>query len=92
MYKYVAGTVVRTRDFYQERPLDRRAWLLQANTTLNMPVIHHTPVKNGLSVPPLGLGLMGLSGGYGTPPSDEERFQFLDRALQLGATFWDTSE
>jgi len=48
--------------------------------------------KNGPSVPALGFGLMGLSGAYGTPPSDEERFQILDRAVELGEKFWDTSE
>jgi aryl-alcohol dehydrogenase-like predicted oxidoreductase len=48
--------------------------------------------KDGPSVPALGFGLMGLSMVYGTAPSDEERFAVLDRAVELGATFWDTSE
>jgi aryl-alcohol dehydrogenase-like predicted oxidoreductase len=48
--------------------------------------------KNGPSVPALGFGLMGMSVAYGTIPSDEERFAILDRALDLGATFWDSSE
>ena len=48
--------------------------------------------KNGPSVPALGFGLMGMSMAYGTIPSDEERFAILDRALDLGATFWDSSE
>lgn len=49
--------------------------------------------KNGPSVPALGWGLMGLShGSYGTLPTDEERFALLDRALELGETFWDSSE
>jgi len=48
--------------------------------------------KNGPRVPALGFGLMVMAGGYGTPPSDEERFQILDRAVELGETFWDTSE
>lgn len=48
--------------------------------------------KNGPDVPALGFGLMGLSGVYGTPPGDEERFKILDRAAELGATFWDTAE
>lgn len=52
----------------------------------------HKLGKNGPSVPPLGFGLMGLCGVYGTPPSDEERFQLLDRAVELGETFWDTSK
>jgi len=48
--------------------------------------------KNGPSLPALGFGLMGLSAAYGTPPSDEKRFQILDRAVELGDTFWDTAE
>jgi aryl-alcohol dehydrogenase-like predicted oxidoreductase len=48
--------------------------------------------KNGPSVPALGFGLMGMSVAYGTIPGDEERFAILDRALDLGATFWDSSE
>lgn len=49
--------------------------------------------KNGPLIPQLGLGLMGLSlGMYGAIPSDEERFAFLDRALELGEVFWDTAE
>lgn len=48
--------------------------------------------KNGPSVPRLGFGLMGLSTFYGTVPSDEERFAILDRALELGETFWDSAE
>ncbi|KAF2165741.1 hypothetical protein M409DRAFT_67094 [Zasmidium cellare ATCC 36951] len=48
--------------------------------------------KNGPSVPAIGLGLMGLSMHYGPAPKDEERFKFLDRAIELGATFWDTAD
>ena len=48
--------------------------------------------RNGPMVPSIGFGLMSLSGAYGAPPSDEERFKLLDRAFELGETFWDTSE
>ncbi|KIV81186.1 hypothetical protein PV11_08623 [Exophiala sideris] len=48
--------------------------------------------KDGPTVPAMGLGLAGMSYGYGTAPSDEERFEVLDRALELGETFWDTSD
>lgn len=48
--------------------------------------------KNGPLVPALGLGLMGMSILYGQAPSDEERFKLLDRAVELGATNWDSSE
>ncbi|TPX12571.1 uncharacterized protein E0L32_000748 [Thyridium curvatum] len=48
--------------------------------------------KNGPKVPAMGFGLMPLSYAYGTVPPDEERFQLLDRALELGCTFWDTAD
>ncbi|KAK6387519.1 hypothetical protein LTS17_000788 [Exophiala oligosperma] len=47
--------------------------------------------KDGPQVPAPGLGLMGLSAGYGQAPPDEERYRVLDRAWELGATFWDTA-
>ena len=49
--------------------------------------------KNGPEVPALGFGLMGLSyDRYGTIPSEEEQFRILDRAYELGARNWDSSE
>jgi aryl-alcohol dehydrogenase-like predicted oxidoreductase len=57
-----------------------------------MPATLHPLGKNGPNVPALGFGLMGLSQSYGTIPSDEERFAILDRALEIGSTFWDSSE
>ncbi|KAL4929038.1 putative aldo-keto reductase (AKR13) [Aspergillus undulatus] len=49
--------------------------------------------KGGPRVPALGFGLMELSyQTYGTTPSEEQQFAILDRALELGATFWDTSD
>jgi hypothetical protein len=49
--------------------------------------------KNGPGVAAMGFGLMGLSyQTYGSVPGDEERFAILDRAVELGATFWDSSE
>ncbi|KAH6682220.1 putative aldo-keto reductase [Plectosphaerella plurivora] len=49
--------------------------------------------RNGPLVPALGFGLMSLSHAtYGTLPSDEERFAVLDRAFEIGATFWDTAD
>lgn len=43
-------------------------------------------------VPPVSFGAMGLSQFYGPVGSDEERFQVLDAAHQLGCTHWDTSD
>lgn len=49
--------------------------------------------KDGPKVSPIGLGLMGLSYSvYGAVDGDEERLKFLDRAHELGQTFWDTAE
>lgn len=57
------------------------------------PVPLHQLGKDGPSVPAMGFGLMGMSyDSYGSYPSDEERFAILDRAVELGETFWDTSE
>ncbi|KAI3584697.1 NADP-dependent oxidoreductase domain-containing protein [Fusarium oxysporum f. sp. albedinis] len=63
--------------------------------------------KNGPKIPSIGLGLMGISVGYGAatyeshlqllnltniPRSDEERLKLLDRAWELGCTNWDTAD
>lgn len=57
------------------------------------PVLVRKLGKNGPDIPALGFGLMGLSQDvYGTVSGDEERFEILDRALDLGNTFWDSSE
>ena len=48
--------------------------------------------KDGPLVSAIGFGAMGLSDYYGTIPPNEERFKVLDRALELGSTFWDTSD
>jgi hypothetical protein len=53
----------------------------------------HRLGKDGSLVPAIGFGLMGLSShSYGPPPEDEDRFAILDRAWELGARFWDSSE
>jgi aryl-alcohol dehydrogenase-like predicted oxidoreductase len=48
--------------------------------------------KNGPQISALGFGAMGLSQSYGAVGDNEERFAVLDRALELGTTFWDTSD
>jgi aryl-alcohol dehydrogenase-like predicted oxidoreductase len=45
----------------------------------------------GLEVSALGLGCMGMSDAYGTP-DEGEALRTLDRALELGVTFWDTAD
>ncbi|KAJ4348192.1 uncharacterized protein N0V89_009564 [Didymosphaeria variabile] len=48
--------------------------------------------KHGPRVPAIGFGLMGLAGAYGQAASEDEGFQILDRAFELGETFWDTAD
>ncbi|KAH7139333.1 NADP-dependent oxidoreductase domain-containing protein [Dendryphion nanum] len=48
--------------------------------------------KSGPVVSALGYGAMGLSIAYGAVEANEARFSILDRALELGSTFWDTSD
>ncbi|KAK7224650.1 hypothetical protein V2G26_012653 [Clonostachys chloroleuca] len=48
--------------------------------------------QNGPRVPAVGLGLMGVSMGYGPIDSDEQRLKLLDRAWELGCTSWDTAD
>jgi aryl-alcohol dehydrogenase-like predicted oxidoreductase len=47
--------------------------------------------KQGLEISQLGLGCMGMSEFYGQA-DDEENIATLNRALDLGITFWDTSD
>ena len=47
--------------------------------------------SQGLCVPAIGLGCMGMSEFYGA--SDEaQNLRVLDRAAEIGCTFWDTSD
>ncbi len=50
--------------------------------------------RQGLEVSALGLGCMGMSQSYGTPEERDERESIatLQRALELGVTFFDTAE
>jgi aryl-alcohol dehydrogenase-like predicted oxidoreductase len=47
--------------------------------------------KSGLEVSAVGLGLMSMSGVYGKP-DDDESIAVIHRALDLGATFLDSSD
>jgi aryl-alcohol dehydrogenase-like predicted oxidoreductase len=55
-------------------------------------ILKHRLGKDGPLVPAIGFGLLPLSIAYGTIPSDEERFKILDRAFEIGSTFWDSAE
>ena len=48
--------------------------------------------KNGPKVPAISFGAMGLSFSYGPVESDEERFKVLDRVIELGSTYIDSSD
>lgn len=47
--------------------------------------------SQGLRVPAIGLGCMGMSDFYGSS-SEAENLRVLDRAAAIGCTFWDTSD
>ena len=49
--------------------------------------------QEGLTVPALGFGpgVMSMP-AYGNPISEEEQFKVLDRAYEMGNTFWDIAE
>ena len=47
--------------------------------------------SQGLSVPAIGLGCMGMSDFYGSY-SEAQNLSVLDRAADIGCTFWDTSD
>jgi len=47
--------------------------------------------KQGLEVPAIGLGCMGMSDFYGQS-DDSQNLKLLDEALELGCNFWDTAD
>jgi aryl-alcohol dehydrogenase-like predicted oxidoreductase len=47
--------------------------------------------QQGLTVPAMGLGCMGMSWAYGEP-DDAESMRTLKRSVELGINFWDTAE
>ncbi|KAK9430295.1 NADP-dependent oxidoreductase domain-containing protein [Lipomyces doorenjongii] len=47
--------------------------------------------KYGPAVTAIGFGAMGISAFYGPKLDDEAAFAVLDKAVELGCTFWDTA-
>ena len=47
--------------------------------------------KTDIQLPSIGLGCMGMSHGYGEP-NDEESIATLEKAIEIGVTFWDTAD
>jgi aryl-alcohol dehydrogenase-like predicted oxidoreductase len=47
--------------------------------------------SQGLRVPAIGLGCMGMSDFYGSS-SESQNLSVLDRAVEMGCTFWDTAD
>ena len=45
-----------------------------------------------LKVSPIGLGCMGMSHAYGTPPDKKAMTELLTQAVDIGYTFFDTAE
>ncbi|HXS25661.1 MAG TPA: aldo/keto reductase, partial [Gemmatimonadales bacterium] len=48
--------------------------------------------KRGLEVSALGLGCMGMSQSYGTPPDKQSMIALIRTAVERGITFFDTAE
>jgi aryl-alcohol dehydrogenase-like predicted oxidoreductase len=48
--------------------------------------------KSGLEVSAIGLGCMGMSFAYGTPPDRQEMIKLIRAALARGVTLFDTAE
>ncbi|EJD43351.1 putative aldo-keto reductase [Auricularia subglabra TFB-10046 SS5] len=48
--------------------------------------------RNGPQVPAIGFGVMGISVAYGDPLGEEETFALLNKAIELGCTFWDSAD
>lgn len=48
--------------------------------------------KSGLEVSALGLGCMGLTFGYGPATNEADAIKLIQRAIELGVTFFDTAE
>src|SRR3954463_2714007 len=75
------------------RRIDRVSASFVNHTLANM-LTTRTLGTQGLTVSSLGLGLMGMSQAYGTADERDERESIatIERAIELGVTFFDTAE
>ena len=63
----------------------------RSNAAVPGTLARRTLGAGGPEVSAIGLGCMGMTGFYGTP-NDAESIRTLHRALELGCSFWDTSD
>jgi aryl-alcohol dehydrogenase-like predicted oxidoreductase len=82
-----------SRSVHDHEPiLGRRAIIQCTGERWSVPMLKKRKLGNqGLEVSELGLGCMGMSWAYGAP-DEQESLATLDRALELGVTFFDTAE
>src|SRR5512136_610008 len=55
-------------------------------------MLNKRKLGRGLEVSAIGLGCMGMSFAYGTPPDRSEMIKLLRAAVERGVTFFDTAE
>jgi aryl-alcohol dehydrogenase-like predicted oxidoreductase len=66
--------------------------LKQPDTSLkNITMQYRKLGKTGIDLPAIGLGCMGMSHAYGEP-DDNESIATLEKAIEIGITFWDTAD
>ncbi|KAK6065510.1 aldo keto reductase [Seiridium cupressi] len=61
-------------------------------TSLSLRALGRALGRDGPKVNSIGFGAMSIGGVYGPAGTDKERFELLDRAHELGNTFWDTAD
>lgn len=54
--------------------------------------MEHRVLGKDLNVSPVGLGCMGMTHAYGAPADEKEMAKLLEKAVDMGYTFFDTAE